>query len=346
MEHYTIFAADLTLFDGGAPAGATPAGEWAQAAQAETKAVPGSGRRGKTGEEAKVVYGKIPQPPDGGSPLDKGAKAPAGAGEAGAAQQMEGPDAGGERQTEDVPAKSPTPEERKAQFEAMVSQDYKDLFDERVQGIINRRFKETKGLQSQLEAARPVLDMIARRYGVEDGDPAKLTQALEADDAYWEELAAKHGMTAQQYREFMKLQRENEALQREARHRRGEEAAQRQLAAWEQEAAGVRAEHPGFDLAAECRNPQFLGMLRAGVPVKHAYEVLHLGEIKQTAAAQAAQRTEKQVTETIRAKGARPAENGVSGASGITIKSDPSKLTRADRAEIARRVSRGEQIVF
>ena len=56
--------------------------------------------------------------------------------------------------------------------------------------------------------------------------------------------------------------------------------------------------------------------------------------------------TEKQVVDGIRAKGARPAEVGMTSSSGFIIKDDASKLTRQDRAEIARRATMGEKIRF
>jgi hypothetical protein len=52
------------------------------------------------------------------------------------------------------------------------------------------------------------------------------------------------------------------------------------------------------------------------------------------------------VTQNIRAKGARPAENGTSQRAAATIKSDPSKLTLDDFEEISRRLARGEKITF
>ena len=106
----------------------------------------------------------------------------------------------------------------------------------------------------------------------------------------------------------------------------------------------MKADYPGFDLGRESQDPQFLSMLRSGVPVKLAYEVMHMDEIKSTVAQTTAQQTEKQVVEGIRAKGARPAENGTSSQSGFVVKDDPAKWTKKDRAEIVRRVQRGEQI--
>ena len=105
-----------------------------------------------------------------------------------------------------------------------------------------------------------------------------------------------------------------------------------------------RALYPGFDLEKESKNPQFLSMLRAGVPVQTAYEVIHMDDIKAGVAQTTARRTEKQVVDGIRAKGSRPPENGTSSQSAFTVKDDPSKWTKQDRAEIARRVARGETI--
>ena len=89
---------------------------------------------------------------------------------------------------------------------------------------------------------------------------------------------------------------------------------------------------------------RFLSLLKAGVPVAHAYEVVHMEEIKTSVAEHTARQTEKQVVDGIRAKGARPMENGTSAQSAFTVKDDPAKWSRKDRAEVARRVAKGETI--
>ena len=54
----------------------------------------------------------------------------------------------------------------------------------------------------------------------------------------------------------------------------------------------------------------------------------------------------KAIEDNIKAKGNRPQESAAKGTQGVIIKSDPSKLTAEDRAEIARRVMMGEEITF
>lgn len=314
MEHFILLPISLTLFDGEAAA------VQGEANQAETQSASGGSRRGKNAGGERVVYGRQPE-----------------------AGLQEGSDAGSE---EENAAGAAEPADRRAEFERLISEDFKDLFTERTQQIIDRRFKAAKEAERRLEAAGPVLDMLMEKYGVQDGDLSRLTQAVEEDSAYWEEEAEEAGMTVEQFKAVKRLQRENEQLRRLQAQQRNREQAETQLRDWNGQAEEMLKNYPGFDLAGECRNPEFLSMLKAGVPVRHAYEVLHMEDIKHSLARSVAKTAENSVVQNIRAKGVRPPEVGSSSQGGITVKSDVSKLSRRDREEIARRVARGEEIKF
>ena len=228
----------------------------------------------------------------------------------------------------------------------LVNGEYKDVFTEETQRMIDRRFREAKGLEQQVERYQPVIDMLMQRYKIGDGDVGKLSKALESDNAYWSEAAEEAGMSVEQYKQFQAMQRDNEALRREQRKLQEEQYAQRQMRDWYEQSEQVRRVYPSFDLAAECQSNEFLSMLRTGVPMQHAYEVLHMEQIKAGVAAMQAKATEKQVVDGIRAKGARPAENGTTSQGAFIVKDDVSKLTKKDRQEIIRRAARGEHIEF
>ena len=328
MKFSDIPHVTLNLFDGAAGAAASGAGEGTgSGAQGETQQTsPAATRRGSSGEYGNVKFGK----------QDK----PAAAGE----QRADPPAAGEESKKQVVETTSNTLEEKRKAFRALVDGEYKDQYTEDTQRIIDRRFRETKNLETQLSQQKPILDMLMQRYKIADGDLGKLTQAIENDNAYWSQAAEEAGMSVEQYKQFQKLQRENAQLIQAQRRAQSQQAAQQQLQKWYQEAESMKADYPDFDLGRESQDPQFLSMLRSGVPVKLAYEVMHMDEIKSTVAQTTAQQTEKQVVEGIRAKGARPAENGTSSQSGFVVKDDPAKWTKQDRAEIVRRVQRGEQI--
>lgn len=328
MKFNDILHVTLDLFDGAAGAAASGAGEGAgSGTQGETQQTsPAATRRGSSGEYSNVKFGKQDQPAAAGG------------------QQANPPDAGEESKKQGVETTSDTLEDKRKAFRALVDGEYKDQYTEDTQRIIDRRFRETKNLETQLSQQKPILDMLMQRYKIADGDLGKLTQAIENDNAYWSQAAEEAGMSVEQYKKFQKLQRENAQLLQAQRRSQNQQAAEKQLQKWYQEAEAMKADYPGFDLGRESQDPQFLSMLRSGVPVKLAYEVMHMDEIKSTVAQTTAQQTEKQVVEGIRAKGARPAENGTSSQSGFVVKDDPAKWTKKDRAEIVRRVQRGEQI--
>lgn len=257
------------------------------------------------------------------------------------------PSDAGEETKADVITTSNTLEERRKAYRDLVNSDeYKDLYTEDTQRIINDRFKQVKTLQESVDKSKPIIDMMLQKYKIADGDMGKLAQAVENDDTYWSEDAEKAGMNVEQYKKYMKLQRDNQQLREEQQSRQAQEQRERQLHQWWDEGLKLKSVYPSFDLQQEVKNPEFLSMLRAGVPVQHAYEVMHMDQIKAGVAAMQAKATEKQVVAGIRAKGTRPQENGTAAQSAFTVKDDVSKLTRKDRAEIARRVERGEHVVF
>lgn len=278
----------------------------------------------KTGELSDVVYGK---------------QESAGL----AARDTEGINSAAESKS-DVTTTSNTLEDRRAAFEDLIKGEYKDEFTQRTQQIIDRRFKETKNLEARLNQAQPILDMLMAKYKTDD--VAKLAKAIETDDAYWEEAAEEAGLTVEQYRNVQKLERENKELRLMRQRDEGQQRMEAQLNDWYRQADQVKAIYPDFDLKAEVQNREFLGLLKAGIPVQKAYETIHLDELVNGAAINAARQAEQRTVSNIKNRATRPAENGTSSQSTAKIKSDVHSLTPADRAEIARRVARGEKITF
>ena len=174
----------------------------------------------------------------------------------------------------------------------------------------------------------------------------KLSKALESDTAYLEKKAGQANMPVVQYKAIEQLRHENALMKAAQKEAQTGQAVGGQLQKWMTEGERIKADYKDFDLAGESKNPRFLALLRSGVPMVHAYEVLHLGDIKQGVATQTARQTEKRVVDGIRAKGTRPLENGMSSGSGIVVKSDVSRLTKKDRQEIAKRALQGEKISF
>lgn len=316
----------LRLFEGAAAASGGEGGGEGAASLGETQAISAPTRRGKkSGEYDNVVFGK--QGDEVSAPAEAD-PTPAAAGQ----------------EISEVKTTSNTLEDRRKAFRELINGEYKDEYAAESQRMINRRFAETRALEAQVAEAKPVLDMLMQRYGVADGNMKALMTAVENDNGYWETAAEEAGMTVDQYKAVKRMERENAELTRQLQQRANQTAREQQVQKWAQEEQDLKKLYPSFNLQTEVANEQFQRLLRHGLPMKDAFELIHLEDIKTAAAQAAAQVTERQVVSNIRAKGARPSENGTASQSAFTVRDDPSKWSKKDRAEVAKRVARGETI--
>lgn len=131
-----------------------------------------------------------------------------------------------------------------------------------------------------------------------------------------------------------------------------------------EEAEGVRAVYPDFDLAAALGDPVLGALLRGEIKptLRQLYEATHLdtvtagrvasevqakvAEAVSAAVAEAVRETEERLLSHIRARGQRPSEVGTGGAAGIRMHPAVNRLTRKERAMLAKRAENGETIQF
>ena len=315
---------NLQLFGEGGAAGGEGAGAGAADGTVGNPATTGKSGKAARNPLADVQYGKAP--------------------EAEEAQQQ-----GEVAQKESAQQAAVDPDKA---FEQLIKGEYKDAFAKRTQRIIDDRFKQTKGLEAQVQQMEPMLQMLAERYGIEDTKDLKaIMKAMEDDDGYYEEEAMRRDMSVAQLKQMKQMERENAQFKRAQAEQERQQNADRIYQGWLQQSEQVKQAYGNFDLRSEIGNPEtgerFMGLLRSGIDVKTAYEVIHKDDIIGGAMAYTAQQTEKRVTDSIRARGMRPTENGSSGnAAAVVRKADVNTLSRKDRDEIARRVMRGERISF
>ena len=292
---------------------------------------------------------------------DGGAGAGAGDGGTAQGQGVTAPDAGVQKADknplanvkygiqEDAPIagvqKTATPD-RNAEFEALIKGEYKDLYDAKMQDTIQKRLKGHKELEARNNAVQPILETLAKKHGVDATDIEALAKAIEEDDSYFEDEALEKGMTVQQLKEFKKIERENAEFKAQMEEQKRQENGQKLYATWMNQAEETKTIYPSFDLQAEMNNPKFVDLLRSNIDVRTAYEVLHKDDIIRGAMQFTAQTVESKLSKKIASNGARPNESGMSSQSAAVVKSDVSQLSKADRAEIIRRVQRGEKIRF
>ena len=234
------------------------------------------------------------------------------------------------------------------EFRELIRGKYKDVYAQETQKMIDRRYAASKDTEARLKALEPLLRMEGRKYGKDATDVDGIIAAALADEANYEQRAFANGFTAEQQRQWDAMEDQNaaaEAIRREAEmEQKARETGQR----WEAEAAALSKEFADFDFADQFENNEkFRDLLLKGVDMKAAYQATNFDKLMQSAVAYSATQSAKNVTESIRAKGARPVENGASSSNaGIITRSDPSTLTLDEIREIAKRARQGEKIRF
>lgn len=248
-------------------------------------------------------------------------------------------------------------------FESLIKGKYKAEYDARMKKALDGRFAEARKTEARMGKMAPIIQEMAARYGVDGSDVesmdldalyAKVTQ----DRRMYEEEAVREGVPVDLLMQRKNVERQQAALDAQQRRIREANAAQAEVSELVQQAVALKATIPDFDLDREMENPAFARLALkpprgAGVPLENAYYALHHQDIERARRQQQYQTTQAAVRQTAQmvsnavASGTRrPAENGAGGASAAVTKSDPGTLTKAERAEVRRRVRNGEHIVF
>lgn len=199
-------------------------------------------------------------------------------------------------------------------FERLIRGEYKAEFDERVRKIIDKRFREMRGMKEQAARVKPLLEALFRRYG--ETDAQKLA----------ERLSAEGGDARPQENRSVRM-----ALIR--------------ALGWRTEAQALAREIPDFDLKREMTHNGFKSLLKAGVDMKTAYRAVHQKEILESAVRYAAEKVREHTIREMRKNAMRPGENGAGGQGGMRMSPmSVGNMTKAQREEIERRSQRGEKV--
>lgn len=255
---------------------------------------------------------------------------------------------------EEVPAEEEPVNDEEARaksWQDIRNSQYKAEFDKDVQDIISKRFRNQQDLQGKLDRLAPVLQQMAKDYGVQDAnDIDGIVAKYMDDDRLYEAEALEKGIPVETVKELSRMRAMQEQQQRAEAENRQRQEFDAHMSKLMQQSEIVKAKFPGFDLMTELQNNADFARLTSpsvGVDVDTAYYVCHRGEIEPQAMAVAVQQSERKLAQSQRRNAARPTEGAASGSrAAVTVKNDPRSLTKADRDEIRRRAEAGEMISF
>lgn len=241
------------------------------------------------------------------------------------------------------------------EWDTLIKGKYKDQFGKAVQDAVNKRFRNQKNLQGQIDAIDPLVRAVAQQYGVNADNNGNipidvLMDKFMNDNALYEKEAFERGMSVEDLKQLKALERENAQLKRATQRSEEQEEWDALLAQGEE----LKQMYPSFDMDSEMLNPEFGKSLAffksSGIysdPVRRAYELVHRDEIMGGAMQYAVQQTQQKISNSIQSGMSRPQENGTNQtAAGAPTALDPSKLTKEQIEDIKRRAARGERITF
>ena len=241
-----------------------------------------------------------------------------------------------------------------------VKAGYKAEYDAEVQGIVQKRLKNSQEKLQQFtdreEKLAPMVEFMCRRYGM---DPANvdydmLLEKFRGDSSLSADRALELGTTEEVAHQLDMAEIE---IQRRERQKQLEDAFNAQQRTYNahfddlsEQAQSFAQKVPGFDLMREIQtNAAFATLTQPGSPVtvEQAYYATH-PEFRQQEVESVAKRATEAVASSVRAGAARPQENGTQAASIGTI--PYSKMAKADREALKQRIraagARGEHLPY
>ena len=245
-----------------------------------------------------------------------------------------------------VQARDAAVQDRSRTFLELIMGEYKDLYDARVNETVRRRLGDAGRDAERYRALAPTLALLQDTLGLDPGDTDAIREQLNRIPKDAPAVQEEQPKPPEQGEQAGQGEKGEQEKKDEAGASHADEAVRHCYEQWEREASALAARYPSFELVRELADPTFCALLRAGVDMRTAFETVHRNEILPAVMAHTARTVRGALARSLLAGSARVPENGITPTAGIARKSDVSQLSRAERADIMRRVMSGEKITL
>lgn len=198
----------------------------------------------------------------------------------------------------------------------------------RMQETVQASKRKSKAAEEALEALSPALKAYAKEHGL-DAENLDYTSIAKAMTGQYEQMANESGLPTDA---VVKMDQQQRTIEQQ----RNELHIQKLIGQGE----AMKKVFPNFDLRQEMENPVFRRLTSPGVgiSVEDAYHLVHRKELEIAAAQVVAQKTQEQITNSIRAGARRPDEGGSDGQSPSVTAVDWKHASPEERAEMRKQI--------
>ena len=204
---------------------------------------------------------------------------------------------------------------------------------------IGDRLKKYKGIEETLGSYKGILDTVATKYGVNPDDEnflQVLSQKIEADDSYYEQYAIEHGISTEEARNIVTMERKAARYDAEQAEKAKQEQMRQHIMTLRQNAEKTKTQFPDFDLETEMQNEKFRRLCAVNNgDTTSAYMACHWNEILPASVQMASRKIQAQTAQAVASNKARPIENGISSTAPSVVQNDFSNMNLQQLREFA-----------
>lgn len=243
---------------------------------------------------------------------------------------------------ESTKAEESTEPKKLSYMDLIKSDDYKEEHQAYMDKTIKDRFKKYDGMEERNKKMAGILDSIALKYNLDtksDSYLDELEKAVNSDDSYIEDFAMEKGISNDEARSQITLQRKLDSYEEEKRLREAEERKNARTQRLFMGAEKCKQMYPSFDLDTEMQNEKFVKICMAtNEDVLAAYEACHHDEIMKAYGQKATIVANQQISNSVANNQKRPLENGIQGSASAIVTKDYTRMNLQQIREEAARM--------
>lgn len=228
------------------------------------------------------------------------------------------------------------------EFDNLIKGDYKKQYDDRVHKNIAGKVAQINKLKAQNDSYAPIIRELSMKYNIQDGNLDSILNAIQKDTKSYEDEAYEKNMSVDEVIHLKRIEAENREFKRQAMEAQNRALMTEQINKWVDDAHKFSEMNPAFDFQKETQNQQFVELLKAGIDVKTAYNVMHINEIVDSAG----QVKERETIDRIKSRNSRPDELTKGLTSKVAVKNDVNSFTDEDFERVKQLAAQGKRIVF